>query len=197
MKKNYWLAALVFLVFSFFGILYLEFKEDNFYSAHSRLESSRERLLNSFPELSTIKIVFKPFASDEYFFASSVHSPWKNPRDRTYVILYKPELLTSNISDFALDGILAHELTHIADYVEMGLVDLTQLLIRYEYLGGPNFVKYFERQTDRKTVERGYAKNLIEYRNWLYSQLTESQQIKKRQEYMMPDEIEKMIASTD
>jgi hypothetical protein len=148
----------------------------------------------SFGDLKNYNIELRSFKNDtsDYFFYTDVEKAWKSSRFRTYVIYYNERILESELSPEALEAILVHELQHIEDYTQMNFFELAWLAFRYEVLGSEDLIIEFERDTDRRVVEKGYGKGLIQYRKWLYKNLKAEEIELKKKTYLTPEEISSM-----
>ncbi len=147
-----------------------------------------------FPGLAGVEIVIKPSLSTDIFLATDVEidTVFRDPRERTYVLYLSPVLVRNPPGRIALEGILAHELAHFADYLEMGPLDLGLLLAGVTF--SEDYTTRYERGTDRKTLELGFAPGLRAYRVWIYDRLSDPAQLaKKKRIYYRPEEIDAWV----
>jgi hypothetical protein len=156
---------------------------------HDDLSQSLERVRSkSFSDLQKVQIELRPAVMKASFFATDVENvlhPWK---DRVYVIEYHPKILEVPPSSLAIEAVLAHELMHLQDYSQFSWLDLASLALRYRF-GEQEYRAKFERNTDRRVVAMGYRQGLLEYRQWMYQQLTPEQVSEKRILYLTPEEL--------
>lgn len=154
----------------------------------------------SFPELLGAKadgrIQYHSFHSDDYFVKTSFVSGYlKASEQRVYSIDTNPKLFHTFLpvlprpSLRAVQGILAHELMHLIDYEAASTTALLKVL--KDEVFNPND---YERATDERAFERGYAQGISEYRKWLYGRLDEKALKTKKKRYYTPEEIEKWVA---
>jgi len=145
--------------------------------------------IKSFPELSSIRVSLEEVNLKKSFFATDVKNLFKFWMDRDYVIRFHPSILNSKISAESLDAILARELSLIAMYIKMSNFELVVLALRYHF-GSNKFQADFERETDVRTVERGYREGLKSYREWIYTQLSKEEVGEKKKLFMTLDELD-------
>ncbi len=143
----------------------------------------------SFPELSSVNIELRESHSEEYLFETDIvrSSLWMSGRPRIYLLYLSSRFDASTLSAQALEAILAHELQHVLDYERWSLVRLAFFYARYSW--NADYRHNYERETDRRVLARGYADGLIEYREWLYAGLSPEQVVRKRRDYLSPEEI--------
>lgn len=109
-------------------------------------ESIKFLCLNGFPEISFAKVTIEIVKEDSFFMAS-----YKN-------ILYISGDC-KKLSDSAFNGVLSHELIHIIEYIKYPFWSSIKNLL-YTI---PSFETYFERNTDKEVLRRGYGENLLEF----------------------------------
>jgi predicted SprT family Zn-dependent metalloprotease len=97
------------------------------------------------------------------------------------------KMLNCPPSQAALTAIITHELSHFQDYHSLPILGVTKLGIRYG--ASKKFRRYYERQTDWKTLELGHGPGLSEYREWLYKMLPPKAVKTKKYYYLTPEEI--------
>ncbi len=116
-------------------------------------------------------------------------------RERRYAVQYNPKVLESELSEAAIDAILAHELVHIRSYLSLSRLELIGLALRYHF-GSDEFRTEFERNTDLEAVDLGFAAGLRDYRLWLYEQLDPQAVAEKKRLYLRPEELEEISLKT-
>ena len=102
-----------------------------------------------------------------------------------YLIKINPEKY-EGVSDKELEGGLAHELIHLEDAKKMNLLKFIVIYVRY-YLS-KKFAKQWELNTDKKTIERGFAKSLYANRKFRFKRLSKKDR-KIMKNYFGPDKI--------
>jgi len=139
------------------------------------------------PELDGVSLRIETIESDSTFLAAQVDlSTISNPPlEREYIIQINRQIFEQQITGPSTVAILVHEFKHVLDYTEMD----TNALIEFGlwYAGGD--VAEYERTTDEFALERGCATGLIEFREWLYSFVSEEVRREKEENYYTPDEI--------
>jgi hypothetical protein len=145
----------------------------------------------SFPELIRAQILLYELKSGSDFFISGLdyETILKKGPTRTYIVYVNPRLFSSPPGAEAIQGVLAHELTHLVDYSRLGPPGILKFVSRY--LTRPS--AGYERATDLGAMERGYACGLAEYREWLYRQVPPGVRARKQSTYLTPDEIRDWI----
>jgi coenzyme F420-reducing hydrogenase gamma subunit len=143
-----------------------------------------------FPELQNIKIKIENFESNAYFLQANLKKKtiFKEAHKRTYVIEVNQKLYACPPTPKGLRAILAHEIQHISDYLNMSSAEIIALAARYST--NKKFHTEYERSTDKKTLEKGFGKGLIDYRLWVYQWLSPKQLKEKKRFYYTPEEIE-------
>lgn len=133
-----------------------------------------------------VNVTTYPIDSDEYFMVSN----FKISRvigKHNYRVGVNPKIFDLDISQEALIAVMAHELEHTLDYIKGSFIGrivpigVSLLTKKYRYR--------YERQTDLKTVLKGYGEGLMTYRNWQYLFLDEKALKIKKENYLTPDEI--------
>ena len=157
--------------------------------ARTIVERVRQR---SFPELAGTDVRIGSIRSQDYFFRArfALREYLFSPHMR-YIIDVSSQPWTQNAPARGIEAIVAHELSHVVYYKSGPRIRLIGL-IRLMSVG---FTARFERQTDAVAIARGFGPGLIEYRTWLYQQLTPAVAAKKKQIYMTPDEIQRALGS--
>lgn len=143
------------------------------------------------PELETAMIELKPIDSESTFLAANVDlsTAGNEPFERNYIIQINPLLLENPPSGGATVAILVHELKHILDYTEMSSLEFAEFGLWY----AQGDVAEYERETDLFSMERGCAEGLIEFRLWLYEQISPETLEEKKENYYTPEEIQEWI----
>jgi len=149
-------------------------------------ERVRQIVSHSFPSLKGVPIRIKTFKNGEYFFKSRPGIKRLFGKRKGYRIFFSPEVFNDEIPDAALTGVLAHEISHLADYKSRNIFSIISLLPKISNI---QTNALFERGIDMDAISKGYSKELIEYRLWIYERLSEDALEKKQIEYLTPDEI--------
>ena len=145
----------------------------------------------SFPELAQANITVKGISSNRVFLATDIIPSSLFQEQRQYVLYLNPHLEQQPMSEFALTGILAHELTHFTDYTKMSVADLAIFLTKIKT--SSEFNASYERATDLQSFERGYAAGIKEFRLWLYQQISDEAKRLKMRNYYTPVEIDQWL----
>lgn len=133
-----------------------------------------------------VNVTTYPIDNDEFFMVSN----FKISRvigKHNYRVGVNPKIFDLDISKEALSAIVAHELEHTLDYIKGSFIGrivpigISLLIKKYRYR--------YERQTDLKTVLKGYGQGLIAYRNWQYLFLDKKALKVKKENYLTPAEI--------
>jgi len=139
---------------------------------------------NSFPILHSKKICIETKPLSKKFSACATNYPfsglkiWINPK---YCEKY---------NDFELKGLLAHELIHLEDFSIMGWGK--KFLWDFRYLFSRKNRRKIERETDKKTILKGYGKELRALR--LKRESIKDKNFKKiKRFYLSSKEIEKYL----
>jgi hypothetical protein len=143
-----------------------------------------------FPELKDVSISIVNFESKNYFFQAQpkIESILNKRQKRKYHVMVNTKIYKCSPSSAALEGILVHELQHILDYHQKAFGRLVGFARKYSF--NKKFQLNYEQLTDIKTIQRGAATGLAEFRTWVYTQLTQKQVERKALEYLTPVEIE-------
>lgn len=157
-----------------------------------------QRLIaQSFPELQGKALAHNTFRSSDVFFESNLDistlMPW-HTGPVLYLVNYNPELFEKGCPPAAIEGILAHELSHTVDYVNGGIPALLEVL---NALRLPQSNQRYEHRTDLRAIFRGYGPGLIAYREWIYGQLSPVELRQKQATYYTPEEIRLLMESLD
>lgn len=157
--------------------------------ADSLLQTVRD---NSFPELKDTDIRVRLLNSKSDFFRTrfSITRYLFCVKMRFYIEV-NPEVFDLQAPEEGLRAIIAHELGHVLYMLERNRIKLLSLV----RLASKNYTARFERRTDLETISRGYAKGLIEYRNWLYQNISAANVEKKKRDYFSPEEISAITES--
>ncbi len=86
-------------------------------------------------------------------------------------------------------GIVAHELAHISKYEEQSIAGLIISGILYKTI--PVYKKKLERETDRRTIDRGFGSQLYVFSDYVlnHSNASDSYKVFKQKYYFSPEEI--------
>ncbi len=145
-------------------------------------------IATDFPELKSVNITPKSIQNDAVFLATDIEIPSLLSGEREYVLYLNKKLLENPISDLALEGILAHELSHFSDYEKMNTFELAVFYARI--LSDGEFEARYERATDLQAFERGHAIGIKAFRFWLYEQIDEQAKTLKEKNYYTPAQID-------
>ncbi len=96
-----------------------------------------------------------------------------------------------NTSDSEMKGLLAHELAHLENYSEKTYFQFA--LFTLKYLTSEKFRIKTERKTDKKAIERGFGKELLEYRKFRYKTADKKESEFLKKYYLSPEEINQLI----
>jgi hypothetical protein len=169
-------------------------KSNSIDTIHSvRIENVLNSLVqSSFPELSDTEIRLETLeegADSTVFFDSKPFIKRKlMGKNKHYRIRYIPAAFTMSeaLSNEALYGVLAHELSHIVHYKHTSPLGLIGIGIKTT---NSRTNARFERGTDIQTVARGYGPQLRSYRLWLTKVLSTNEVEQKFQTYLSPNEV--------
>ena len=120
----------------------------------------------------------------------------RKQKHRTYSVDINPKIFEENAfpnarpNVRAIQGILAHELFHLVDFETGNAGDLLTFGFRELVLPAG-----YERETDRRAFERGFALGIKAYREWLYPNLSKRALRLKKRRYYTPSEIDEWISS--
>ncbi len=143
---------------------------------------------NDFAPIQSIHIEYKAEPSDMVFFSASIKkSTLLGSRDnRSYILSYAPQIFQRKLSLGAAKGVLAHELAHFLDYSNRNFFQMIWLAVEAQVTDH----REYEREIDRVVVsELNMGEELIQFREWLYRQLTPRQVEIKKTVYLTPREI--------
>jgi len=142
-----------------------------------------------FPELNNVSINVSTFRSDAYFLQAQprIKTLVKNRIKRQYSVQLNLKLLECPPREDALKAILVHELEHVKDYTGWSSAKIAKHGAHYST--SMNLKVAYERQTDRKVLEKGLHIGLAGYREWVYQWLTPEELSRKRRIYLTPEEI--------
>jgi hypothetical protein len=143
-----------------------------------------------FPNLKQANTKFRYFKNDEYFLKTFVKPLDIFKKERTYFLDINEKLYDCSPAPLALEAILVHELVHLNDFTQLGTLGFFKLLAKMATSEGR---ASYERQTDLRTLELGYAEGLKEYRYWIYQRLDSKALKKKKLMYYTPDEIDSWL----
>ena len=92
------------------------------------------------------------------------------------------------INNVELKGLLAHEMSHLETYSKMNYIQLIFYALHYE--SSDDFEKQVERSTDMKAIEKGYGKELSDYREFRLKTANEKDRKVLEKYYLGVEEIE-------
>lgn len=155
-------------------------------SFNSLMNATKEQF---FPELNNVSINVSTFRSDAYFLQAQprIKTLVKNRIKRQYLVQLNLELLDCPPREDALKAILVHELEHVKDYTGWSSAKIAKHGAHYST--SMSLKVAYERQTDRKVLEKGLHIGLAGYREWVYQWLTSKELARKRKIYLTPEEI--------
>lgn len=154
-----------------------------FQTVQKMLDKVRQK---AFPELQSKRISLSRFQASDAYFQSNFNLPTLFTTQPEYVIEVNPLLWQRGCPPFAIEGILAHELSHTLDYVEGGKAGIIGIGLQLLSFEG---TRRYEHRSDLRALFRGYGNGLIAYRRWIYAQLTPDQLKRKQAIYYQPHEI--------
>lgn len=126
-------------------------------------------------------------SEDSFFWANvDLSTAAEDPLERRYLVYVNTAQYADPPTEATVSAILVHELQHIVDYTEMDTAELVEFGLWY----ASGDIAAYERQTDEAALEAGCAHGLIEYREWLYGQVSAEVEAQKRVDYYTPEEIE-------
>ena len=139
------------------------------------------------PDLMGVRVELVELESEADFFVANLDlSTVGEPgRDRTYTVGVNPWIFIEPPPAAATGAILAHELQHIADYVDMDAAALLEFGLWY----ASGDIAAYERSTDEAVLRAGCGAGLSAYRTWLYGQVDDAVEAEKRRDYYTPEEI--------
>jgi hypothetical protein len=151
------------------------------------IENYKYLVRSTHSELDTpgLKMSFYSINNPEYFMESNFKFFQRIIRNKkVYKIGVNPLIFKKKIPAYGLLAVMAHEMMHTVDY-ESGKI----LRVGYYYLRGGYKKRSYERGVDLRVVFKGLGHHLIQYKTWQYKQLTQKALIKKKKEYLTPEEI--------
>ena len=142
-----------------------------------------------------LKIKLFEIDNPDYFFVSNFGASRALLGKSHYRIGVNPLVFDKGIPNDALLGVLAHELIHTEDYVKGStLGTLIPIGIKVSF---KNSRIQYERKTDLKVIMKGYAEELMAYKNWQYQFLSDEALKNKKKEYLSPEEIKFILNIID
>ncbi len=145
---------------------------------------------DSFPELRGADIRVHLFQSKSDYFKSRFAIPqFFFRRKMQYIVFVNPEVRSRHAPGDAVTAVIAHELEHIVQFRNGNRLRLLGLV----RLVSKRYTARFEKETDLRTVAKGFGEGLREYRVWLYLNIPPDQIKAKKRNYLTPDEIDKIL----
>ncbi len=92
-----------------------------------------------------------------------------------------------NASNFELEGMFAHELSHIESYIDMNWFDIVIYAVKYQMF--PGFRKEVEVNTDRRAIAMGFGTQLKSFREYRLRTASDSDKERLQKNYLSPEEI--------
>ena len=135
-----------------------------------------------------VRIAIHSIDNPQYFFESNFTIGRFLFGINKYRVGVNPIVFDKNISEEALEGVIAHELVHTEDYF-LGSTIRTIIPIGLKIMRKKARRKY-ERQTDLKLVKKGKGLKMKAYRLWQYPLLEEDDLKVKKKEYLTPSEFD-------
>lgn len=136
------------------------------------------------------RIQIREFESTDYFLKTMFKLGHIFNHKRVYYLDINKNLYHCSPTTNALKSILAHEIQHISDYKHANSPELIKLGIK---MIGKKSRSAYERSTDFSVMKLGYAKGLIEYREWIYGRLDEKSLRTKKCYYYTPEELKRFL----
>jgi hypothetical protein len=96
-----------------------------------------------------------------------------------------------NASDVELQGLFAHELTHIETYSHMHFISLAFYGMHYQF--SSTFKREVERETDEKAIAHGFGLELKGFRLYRLQTASEKDKVLLETYYLSSDEISALI----
>lgn len=97
-----------------------------------------------------------------------------------------------NLSDPALEGLLAHELSHLEVYDTLSSFALGVYAVRY--LFSSSFRRQVEREADEHAIAHGFGSSLLAFRLYRMESATSRDRWFMERDYLSPDEIRDALA---
>jgi hypothetical protein len=133
------------------------------------------------------------FESDFDFLETDVSGFFGEASKRTLILRVNSKLLTGGPSESALKGILAHEACHLIDYQKSTRWQLLRLYLCVNWQG-EDCIQKFERSTDECSLKFSQGCGLLEYREWLATQLSFDQMVVKNRRYLSAAELKSRLS---
>jgi hypothetical protein len=115
-------------------------------------------------------------------------------RAREYTVQFDPVVLSDPPEPAALAALLAHELGHVTDYVEMNSRELAEFALWYatQDPASSQGLADYEHETDEAALARGCADGLKAAREWIYTHAAADPAVlaDKQRNYYTPAEID-------
>lgn len=144
----------------------------------------------SYPEIKLEKIRVKTFTGDSGFFkARFSFCRFLTLQRMRHLIFVNPDAFERKLPENAFRSIIAHELSHVSYYSRKNRLQLFGLV----RLTNSSAEAGFERKADLEAISKGYGEGLKTYREWLYTQIPDSDKMKKFKIYFSPAEIELVL----
>jgi len=124
--------------------------------------------LSHYPELKDISIEFVYGETDSTAYCRPVFSTLLNSaKERTYRVVISKKIRKSkeavrfhNLSFSAQIGVIGHELSHVAQFIEKSAFEMAEIGLRYM---DNDFKRELEKGTDIRAIHHGFGYQLIEY----------------------------------
>lgn len=161
-------------------------------SSEAEIAAMLDEVRVLFPSLDGVEIGMVSNQSDTSYYAANLDlgTLADPPLERRYLLNWSELVLDDPPSRNATVAVLAHELAHIEDYLDMDGEELAAFGVWY----ATSDVSEYERGTDLTSMEKGCAVGLIDFRLWLYDHVDAETEAQKRVDYWTPEEIAAWIA---
>lgn len=170
--------------------------------ASSRVRRAFIRAYRAYKDLSTQNILVRrvPVSSTTMRAQPIINHQFWNKKKRHYRIdvsnhvRLEHYIPVQELPEDVLVGWFAHELGHIMDYQDRGVMAMIRFGLGYLFM--PTYRMGAERRADIFAIEHGFAKYLVATKKYLLEHSTLPIRYKKRLEkfYMSPDEIAEIVA---
>ncbi len=142
---------------------------------------SKSRLKFPFLEDVRINLIIKPL---------KVGSMWASKRPFHYVLIIDSHKY-KGATNRQINGAIAHELMHFETYERYGWAKY--ILDNFAFYFSKKLMTRFERDNDKKTICKGFGRDLFENRSFRLSKISKSERAKISSCYLTPNEIKKRL----
>ncbi len=192
---------------SYFDSLRKEFASNKQYPAE--LEKAVLIALSYFPELRSTHIRFEHRSNHSPGFTRVTWGGFFEPPTKRHFLIVISDstertlrpLIYKNLPFNAQVGLIGHELSHVADFLSMTTLEILQHGIKSI---SPGYIDKFERNTDMICIDHGLGYQLLSWSSYVRRKMNtlnwdgpdRVHKKKKRNRYMNPDAIQKIISSS-